>query len=148
MMGGKVESVPEVPCGNTVGIVGVDSHLSKQGTLTNFEGAHNIRVMKYSVSPVVRVAVQPKKASDLTKFVEGLRKLVKTDPLVVVTKEDTGEHVIAGGGDLHVEICLKDLRDDYAKCEITTSDPVVAYCETVTDESNQVCLSKSQNNHN
>merc|ERR1719387_1725193 len=53
MMGGKVESVPDVPCGNTVGLVGVDQYLLKQGTITTHENAHNIKVMKYSVSPVV-----------------------------------------------------------------------------------------------
>src|SRR5437899_328851 len=60
MMCGKVEAVPDVPCGNTCGLVGVDQYLLKQGTISDHEDAHNIRVMKYSVSPVVRVAVEPK----------------------------------------------------------------------------------------
>lgn len=57
MMAGKVEAVPFVPCGNTVGLVGVDAYLIKQGTISNNENAHCIRQMKFSVSPVVRVAV-------------------------------------------------------------------------------------------
>jgi elongation factor 2 len=104
--------------------------------------------MKYSVSPVVRVAVEVKNASDLPKLVEGLRKLSKSDPLVVCTTEESGEHVIAGCGELHVEICLKDLEEEYAKCPIKKGDPVVQYKETVTEESSQVCLSKSPNKHN
>jgi len=148
MMGGKIESVPEVPCGNTVALVGIDQYLMKQGTLATAEDAHNIRVMKYSVSPVVRVAVDVKNASDLPKLVEGLKKLSKSDPLVVVSTEETGEHVIAGCGELHVEICLKDLEEDYAKCEIKKGDPIVSYKETVTEESSQMCLSKSPNKHN
>ena len=104
--------------------------------------------MKYSVSPVVRVAVEPKHASDLPKLVEGLKKLSKSDPLVVCYTEESGEHIIAGCGELHVEICLKDLVEEYAKCEIKKSDPVVTYKETVTAESSQVCLSKSPNKHN
>ena len=60
--------------------------------------------MKYSVSPVVRVAVEPKHASDLPKLVEGLKKLSKSDPLVVCYTEESGEHIIAGCGELHVEI--------------------------------------------
>lgn len=60
MMGRKTEFVPDIPCGNTAALVGVDKYLSKTGTITTFPEAHNIRVMKYSVSPVVRVAVQPK----------------------------------------------------------------------------------------
>ena len=148
MMGGKVEQVPDVPCGNTVGLVGVDQYLMKQGTISDHEGAHCIKVMKYSVSPVVRVAVEVKNASDLPKLVEGLRKLSKSDPLVVCTTEESGEHVIAGCGELHVEICLKDLEEEYAKCPIKKGDPVVSYKETVIGESSQVCLSKSPNKHN
>ena len=135
MMGGKVEAVPDVPCGNTVGLVGVDAYLVKQGTISDHDEAHNIRVMKYSVSPVVRVAVEPKNASDLPKLVEGLKKLSKSDPLVVCYTEESGEHIIAGCGELHVEICLKDLEEEYAKIEIKKSDPVVTYKETVSAES-------------
>jgi elongation factor 2 len=148
MMGGKVESVPDVPCGNTVGLVGVDQYLLKQGTITTHEEAHNIKVMKYSVSPVVRVAVDVKNANDLPKLVEGLKKLSKSDPLVVCTTEESGEHIIAGCGELHIEICLKDLVEEYAKCEIKKGDPVVTYKETVNQESSQMCLSKSPNKHN
>jgi len=148
MMGGKVEAVPDVPCGNTVGLVGVDQFLLKQGTIATAEDAHNIRVMKYSVSPVVRVAVDVKNASDLPKLVEGLKKLSKSDPLVLCYTEESGEHIIAGCGELHVEICLKDLVEEYAKCDIRKGDPVVTYKETITDESSQMCLSKSPNKHN
>jgi len=148
MMGGKVEAVPDVPCGNTVALVGVDQYLIKQGTITTFEDACCIRVMKYSVSPVVRVAVEVKNASDLPKLVEGLRKLSKSDPLVQVTTEASGEHVIAGCGELHIEICLKDLEEDFAKCPIRKGDPVVQYKETVSEESSQISLSKSPNKHN
>lgn len=104
--------------------------------------------MKYSVSPVVRVAVEPKFASDLPKLVEGLKKLSKSDPLVLCYTEESGEHIIAGCGELHVEICLNDLVNEYAKIEIKKSDPVVTYKETVSALSSIVCLSKSPNKHN
>jgi elongation factor 2 len=148
MMGGKVEAVPDVPCGNTVGLVGVDQYLLKQGTICTAEDAHNIRVMKYSVSPVVRVAVEVKNAADLPKLVDGLKKLSKSDPLVLCYTEESGEHIIAGCGELHIEICLKDLQEEYAKCDLKIGDPVVTYKETITEESNQECLSKSPNKHN
>jgi elongation factor 2 len=148
MMAGKVEAVPDVPCGNTVGLVGVDQYILKQGTIATAEDAHNIRVMKFSVSPVVRVAVDVKNASDLPKLVEGLKKLSKSDPLVQCITEESGEHIIAGCGELHVEICLKDLIEEYAKCDIKVGDPVVTYKETITEESSQMCLSKSPNKHN
>jgi elongation factor 2 len=148
MMAGKVESVPDVPCGNTVGLIGVDQYLLKQGTIATDPGAHNIRVMKYSVSPVVRVAVSVKNANDLPKLVNGLKMLSKSDPLVQCITEESGEHIIAGCGELHVEICLKDLIEEYAKCDIKQGDPVVTYKETVNEESSQMCLSKSPNKHN
>ena len=135
MMCGKVEAVPDIPCGNTCALIGVDQYLLKQGTISDHEDAHNIRVMKYSVSPVVRVAVEPKNASDLPKLVEGLKKLSKSDPLVLCYTEESGEHIIAGCGELHIEICLKDLVDEYAKIEIKKSDPVVTFKETVSDVS-------------
>jgi len=84
---------------------------------------------------------------DLPKLVEGLKKLSKSDPLVVCTTEESGEHVIAGCGELHVEICLKDLRDEYAQCDFIMSDPVVSYRETVTELGAQA-LAKSPNKHN
>jgi elongation factor 2 len=148
MMGGKAEAIPDVPCGNTVGLVGVDAYLIKQGTISDHDDAHCIKVMKYSVSPVVRVAVEVKNASDLPKLVEGLRKLAKADPLVQCFTEESGEHIVAGCGELHVEICLKDLEEDYAKCPLKKGDPVVTYKETVTTESSEQCLSKSPNKHN
>merc|ERR1712196_370958 len=148
MMGRSVEQIADVPCGNTVALVGVDQYILKSGTITDIEDAHNIAAMKYSVSPVVKVAVKPKDGKDLPKLVEGLKKLSKSDPLVVCTTEESGEHVIAGCGELHVEICLKDLREEYAQCEFTVSDPVVSYRETVSETSSQTALAKSPNKHN
>jgi len=148
MMGRSVEQIPDVPCGNTVALVGVDQYILKSGTITDIEDAHNITAMKYSVSPVVKVAVKPKDGKDLPKLVEGLKKLSKSDPLVICTTEESGEHIIAGCGELHVEICLKDLREEYAQCDFVMSDPVVSYRETVTAASSQTCLAKSPNKHN
>ena len=62
----------------------------KTGTLSTSEHAHCIRNMKYSVSSVVRIAVLPKNAVDLPKLIEGLKKLSKSDPLVVCTTEENG----------------------------------------------------------
>jgi elongation factor 2 len=148
MMGRYVEPIEDVPCGNTVGLVGVDNYLLKSGTITTSELAHNIKVMKFSVSPVVRVAVEPKNPSDLPKLVEGLKRLSKSDPCVQCYSEESGEHIVAGAGELHLEICLKDLQEEFCGVELRTSDPVVSYRETVTAESSITCLSKSPNKHN
>jgi len=147
MMGRSQDAIQDVPCGNTVGLVGIDQYLLKTGTLTDIEDAHNIADMKYSVSPVVKVAVKVKDGKDLPKLVEGMKKLSKSDPLVVCTTEESGEHVIAGCGELHVEICLKDLKEEYAQCDLVISDPVVGYRETVTADS-KTALAKSPNKHN
>ena len=134
-MGKKVESVPDVPCGNTVGILGIDKYLVKQGTIATDAGAYNIKAMKYSVSPVVRVAVEAKNSTDLPKLIEGLKRLAKSDPLVQCTTEESGEHIVAGCGELHLDVCLEDLVNEYAQCEIKKGDPVVTYKETATEES-------------
>jgi elongation factor 2 len=62
--------------------------------------------------------------------------------------EESGEHIIAGAGELHLEICLKDLEEDHAQIPLKKSDPVVSYRETVSEESYMMCLSKSPNKHN
>jgi len=148
MMGRYIEAIEDVPCGNICGLVGVDQFLVKTGTITTFKEAHNLKVMKFSVSPVVRVAVEPKNAQDLPKLVEGLKRLAKSDPMVQCMIEESGEHIIAGAGELHLEICLKDLEEDHAQIPLKKSDPVVSYRETVTEESSMMCLSKSPNKHN
>merc|ERR1711881_250731 len=149
MMGRYIEAIEDVPCGNICGLVGVDQFLVKTGTITTFKEAHNLKVMKFSVSPVVRVAVEPKNAQDLPKLVEGLKRLSKSDPLVLCYTEESGEHIVAGAGELHLEICLKDLEEEYCGgAKIITSKPVVSFRETVVDESEIQCLSKSPNKHN
>jgi elongation factor 2 len=148
MMGRYVEPIEDCPAGNIIGLVGIDQFLLKTGTLTTSETAHNMKVMKFSVSPVVQVAVEVKNAADLPKLVEGLKRLSKSDPCVLAWIAETGEHIVAGAGELHLEICLKDLQEDHAGVPLKISDPVVGYRETVKTESSIVALSKSQNKHN
>ncbi|ONI12060.1 hypothetical protein PRUPE_4G141700 [Prunus persica] len=93
--------------------------------------------MKFSISPVVRVAVQCKVASDLSKLFEDFKRLAKSDPMVVCSIEESGEHIIAGAGEHHLEIS-----------EIIKSDPVVSFRETVLEKSSRTLMSKSSNKHN
>merc|ERR1711963_75924 len=148
MMGRYVESIEDVPCGNICGLVGVDQFLVKTSTITTAKDAHNMKVMKFSVSPVVKVAVECKNPSELPKLVEGLKRLAKSDPMVQCTIEESGEHIIVGAGELHLEICLKDLEEDHAGIPLKKTDPVVSYRESVSAPSSQMCLSKSPNKHN
>ncbi|MCI18268.1 elongation factor 2-like, partial [Trifolium medium] len=150
-MGKKQETVEDVPCGNTVAMVGLDQFITKNATLTNEKeiDAHPIRAMKFSVSPVVSVAVTCKVASEVPKLVDGLKRLAKSDPMVVCTMSDTGEHIVAAAGELHLEICLKDLQDDFMNgAEISISDPIVSFRETVLEKSSHIVMSKSPNRHN
>ncbi|KAK2758207.1 Elongation factor 2 [Arachnomyces sp. PD_36] len=148
MMGRFIEPIEDVPAGNILGLVGVDQFLLKSGTLTTSETAHNLKVMKFSVSPVVQRSVEVKNANDLPKLVEGLKRLSKSDPCVLTSINESGEHVVAGAGELHLEICLKDLEEDHAGVPLRISDPVVSYRETVGATSSITALSKSPNKHN
>jgi len=149
MMGRKTEPMDSVPVGNTCALVGVDQFIAKTGTLCTDEDSYPLVTMKFSVSPVVRVAVEPKNPSDLPKLVEGLKRLSKSDPLVQCTIEESGEHIVAGAGELHLEICIKDLQEDFmGGAPIIVSEPVVSFRETVIGESDILCLSKSPNKHN
>jgi len=85
----------------------------------------------------------------LPKLVEGLKRLSKSDPLVQCSIEESGEHIVAGAGELHLEICIKDLQEEFmGGAPIIVSEPVVSFRETVTADSTQICLSKSPNKHN
>jgi elongation factor 2 len=150
MMGRYQEAVEDMPCGNVCGLVGVDKYIVKSATITDDgESPYPLRDMKYSVSPVVRVAVEAKNPADLPKLVEGLKRLAKSDPLVVCSIEESGEHIVAGAGELHLEICLKDLQEDFMNgAPLKISEPVVSFRETVTAISSIQCLSKSANKHN
>jgi len=160
MMGRYVEQLADCPCGNLVGLVGVDQYILKTGTITTDDNALPFNTMKFSVSAVVRVAVEPKSAQDLPKLVEGLKRLSKSDPLVKTFTAKTGEHIIAGAGELHLEICLKDLKEQYMRgAGLTVSEPVVSYCEGISGKSGgmkedgsgnypDMIVAKSPNKHN
>jgi elongation factor 2 len=150
MMGRYQEPVEDVPCGNLVGLFGVDQFVVKTATITDEDSkdSYPLKDMKYSVSPVVRVAVEPKNPADLPKLVEGLKRLSKSDPLVQTSIEETGEHIVAGAGELHLEICLKDLQEDFMGVELRISEPVVSFRETISEAGTIICLSKSANKHN
>ena len=147
MVGDRCISMPRVPAGNVVALTGIDKCLVKTATITTNADAHNFRVMKFSVSPVVRVAVDVKDPTDHTKLVEGLKKLVQADSLVQVLNEN-GQQVIAAAGELHLEICIADLEKTHARCELKVATPIVTYRETISAESRQTAFTKTTNKHN
>jgi len=104
--------------------------------------------MKFSVAPVVRRAVTPKNTAQLKKFTDALKRLEKTDPCLQVLSQNN-EFIIAGAGELHIEVALGELRDMAGEdVPFTVSPPVVEFCESVTATSSMICLGKSPNKHN
>lgn len=141
-------NISDCPAGNIVGLVGVEGFLKKTGTITTVKNCYNIKTMKFSVSPVVKVAVSPKKSADLNHFKEGLEKLAKSDPLCVIEYNDQGQATIACAGELHLEIILGDLKNFYAKCEFNVEVPQVRYYEGFTGVVEKAKMRKSANKHN
>ncbi|CAD5125945.1 DgyrCDS14124 [Dimorphilus gyrociliatus] len=147
MQVGRILSVSKVSCGNVCAIYGIDKFISKTACLTSFETACNMKLLNFSVSPVVRSAVSVQNCADLPALIEGLRRLHQSDPMVQVRSEE-GEHIIAAAGELHLEVCLNDLENEFAKVPIKKSKPIVTYCETVDGTSTKVALAKSTNKLN
>lgn len=127
-----------------MGILGLDKYVDKSCTLLSDLNCHPLKIMKLSVSPIVRVAVSAANATDTQKLIDALKRLCKSDPLArYIQDAQTQETILCGAGELHIEVSLSSLRE-LAGIEIRSSPPVVQFCETVTDEG-RVCLAKSNN---
>jgi ribosome assembly protein 1 len=133
LMGRALESLDSVPAGSIFGIEGLESALLKQGTLCSSPtGAPNLAgIASSQVSPIVRVALEPENPRDLDKMISGLKMLERSDPCAIYEVLESGEHVLATAGELHLERCLKDLRERFARCEIQQGEPIVPYRETI-----------------
>mmetsp|Transcript_868 Transcript_868/g.3188 ORF Transcript_868/g.3188 Transcript_868/m.3188 type:complete len:835 (-) Transcript_868:194-2698(-) len=149
MMGGKRDAVESVPAGNTVALSGIDKYLVKTGTIVSDPEASPLKNMAFTVAPVVRQAIEAKRPQDTQKLADKLKMLCKTDPLVEVhTDKDTGEFIIAGAGELHLEICISQLQDMLGNVTLSVKEPVVTFNETVTIKCPEPRLVKSGNKHN
>ena len=145
-MGPERLEVESIPAGNIVAVTGlsdaiVGSTASTDKNMTPFESIRHVS------EPVVTVAVEAKHMKDLPKLVEVLRQVAKEDPTLKVTiNQETGEHLLAGMGELHLEVVAGRIRR-YKHVDITTSKPLVVYRETITDHVGPV-EGKSPNRHN
>jgi ribosome assembly protein 1 len=134
LMGRSLESLESVPAGVVFGIAGLEGHILKTGTLSSqLEGSVNLAGVNMANQPIVRVALEPANPADLNKMVRGLRLLEQSDPCAQYEVLESGEHVILTAGELHLERCLKDLRERFAKCEIQAGEPIVPYRETIVN---------------
>lgn len=145
-MGAERIEVEKIPAGNIVAVTGlsdaiVGSTASTDKSMTPFESIRHVS------EPVVTVAVEAKHMKDLPKLVEVLRQVAKEDPtLKVMINQETGEHLLAGMGELHLEVVAGRIKRD-RHVDITTSKPLVVYRETVTSHAGPV-EGKSPNHHN
>lgn len=132
MMGRSLEKLSSVPAGVVFGIAGLEGHILKSGTLcSQLEGAINLAGMNMGSQPIVRVALEPVNPGDLGKMIHGMKLLEQSDPCAQYEVLESGEHVISTAGELHLERCLKDLRERFARCEIQAGEPIVPYRETI-----------------
>ena len=132
LMGRSLEALSSVPAGVIFGIGGLGGRILKSGTLcSQAEGAINLAGVTMGGEPIVRVAVEPDNPIDLDKMIAGLKLLEQSDACARYEVLENGEHVILVAGELHLERCLKDLRERFARCEVQVSEPLVPYRETI-----------------
>ncbi|EEH51975.1 uncharacterized protein MICPUCDRAFT_29848 [Micromonas pusilla CCMP1545] len=132
MMGRGMFKVDEVPAGNILAVGGLDKYVLKSATISSARMCAPMGMMMFQVAPIVKVAVEPESVADMPALLEGLRLLNRSDAFVEVGLMDTGEHVIAAAGEVHLERCVADLRERFAKVELKVSPPLVSFREGVS----------------
>uniref|UniRef100_A0A671KPZ0 Elongation factor-like 1 n=1 Tax=Sinocyclocheilus anshuiensis TaxID=1608454 RepID=A0A671KPZ0_9TELE len=131
LMGRELEELDEVPSGNVLGIGGMEEFILKSATISTSPACPPFTPLNFEATPIVRVAVEPKHPSEMPKLVRGMRLLNQADPCAEVLIQETGEHVLVTAGEVHLQRCLDDLRERFAKIEISASEPIIPFRETV-----------------
>jgi len=139
-------AVDEVDAGNIVALTGLKDAIAGATVCTDPNMEPFEKITHYT-EPVVTVAIEAKHMKDLPKLVEVLRSIGKADPSIQVTiNQETGENLLAGMGELHLEITQYRIVNDH-KCEIKSSPPIVVYRENVKQAGGPF-EGKSPNKHN
>jgi elongation factor 2 len=142
--GSKREIVDEVPSGNIIGVAGLKA---APGETITLEPSEPFEEIKHIFDPVVTKAIEATRPSDLPKLIEVLRMVQKEDPTIKIEiNEETGEHLMSGMGELHLEVIENRIKTE-KNVEVKTSPPVVVYRETITKPS-EIFMGKSPNKHN
>ncbi|MFZ1971133.1 MAG: elongation factor EF-2 [Candidatus Nanoarchaeia archaeon] len=140
----KPEQVEEIGAGNVLAISGITG---EAGETITVEPETAFEELKHIFEPVVTKSIEVKKLMDLPKLIEILKQVGKEDPSVKVEiNEQTGESLISGMGELHLEIIENRIRTEKG-LDVKTSPPIVVYRETVNKESKEV-EGRSPNKHN
>ena len=147
MVGADRIRMDEVTAGNVVALTGVRDAIAGS-TVTDDPEAEPFERIVHVSEPVVTVAVEAKHTKHLPKLIELLRTVSKADPSIVVDiNQETGENLMSGMGELHLEITEYRIRNEYG-VDIITSEPIVVYRESVEQKSPQQFEGKSPNKHN
>jgi len=144
--GAKREIVDNVPCGNFIGVGGLKNaypgETVSEGEVEAFEQ------IQYMFEPVITKAIEAKNPSDLPKLIEVLIQVSKEDPSIVIEiNQETGEHLMSGMGELHLEVIENRIIKEKG-VQIKTSPPIVVYREAITKRSPSPFEGKSPNKHN
>ena len=144
-MGGEREEVDRVPAGNIAAVTGLKDAIAGSTVssveMTPFESIEHIS------EPVITKSVEAKNMDDLPKLIETLRQVSKEDPTIrIEINEDTGEHLISGQGELHLEVITQRIERNQG-IPVITGEPIVVYREAPTSESREV-EGISPNRHN
>ncbi|MEA1993582.1 MAG: elongation factor EF-2 [Euryarchaeota archaeon] len=146
-MGADRENVEAVPAGNMIAITGLKEAIAGETICNPEEPIHPFEAIKHYSEPVVTEAIEPEYARDLPKLIEVMRQVAKEDPTLKATiDEETGEYLLAGMGELHLEVVAHRIRENKG-VSIKTSEPIVVYREGVNILSPEV-EGKSPNKHN
>ena len=144
--GAKREVVDNVPAGNIIGIGGLKN--AYPGETVSNEPCEPFEAIKHIFEPVVTKSIEVKNPADLPKLIDVLMQVSKEDPSVVIEiNQETGEYLMHGMGELHLEVIENRIRKDKG-VDIKTSPPIVVYRETVRKESPESVEGKSPNKHN
>jgi elongation factor 2 len=138
--------VEEVDAGNVVAVVGLKDAIAGS-TVSDHKDMQPFEAIVHYSDPVVTMAIEAKSTQDLPKLVEDLRLIAKADPSIQIEiNQETGEHLISGMGELHLEITIYRIQNDY-KVPVITSPPIVVYREGVRGKGGPF-EGKSPNKHN
>lgn len=130
MYADRREDVEEVHAGDIAAALGMKTTLTGD-TLCNPQQPVLLEQITFP-EPVIRVAIEPKTSADQDKLAEALRSLTEEDPTLKVTAdEETGQTIMAGMGELHLEILIDRIKREYG-VQANIGRPRVAYHETIT----------------
>ncbi|MAH47805.1 elongation factor EF-2 [Candidatus Pacearchaeota archaeon] len=135
----------EVVAGNIVGLVGLRNVLV--GETVSKNPMEPFEAITHLFEPVVTKSISAKKTADLPKLIEVLRQVGKEDPsLRIEINEETGESLLSGMGELHLEIIENRIKTEKG-LEVNTSEPIVVFRESV-GKASDVAEGRSPNKHN